>query len=1074
MSTLRLITSCSQRRLLEAFADNLCSSPPSPLEKDNIVVLSNGMSRWMSMELADRLGVSAGLEFSFPNDFLDRSFAAVLPRIHSSSLFTQTSLTWRIASQLPSLSQQDGFEQIATYLGDGRDDRRLLQISRSIASCFDQYTIFRPEMVLAWDDGNANDWQAHLWRAINRDCPGIHRAAMLKALHCHVSSGAAPDGILPRRVSLFGISYLPPFHLEALRLLSTYCDVTCYLLNPCGEYWGTIISRKNKSQITLQSGLPPEAEEYFETGNPLLSSLGTLGQEFFETLLGFGFEVEELDNAPEHSIPHSVASPSLLSAVQNDIITLFDRPSSEAMGVVALEDHSLQIHSCHGMLREMEILYDNLLAQFDELPDLEPRHIVVMIPDIEAYAPYISSVFGSRSTGRTQLPYTISDRSVRQESLFVEAFLKILDTVSGRFALHEILALLEHRAVMTRFDLDADELIAIRSWLTDCNVRWGVDAEHRANLGFPHYSDFSWKNGLDKLFLGYAMSADESTTFDGILPYPACSGRQAEVLGKLSGFITTVSDSINRMRVPHTLPEWADIFTDTVVQMLLADENDSTGPLVIAKALHSLREASSLYGFRQTITLDAVRDHLAETVARSGGGYGFMGGSITFCAMLPMRSIPMRVIWLAGMNDGQFPRTERPPGFSLMNGARRRGDRSLRDEDRYLFLEALMAAEDRFCISYNGQSDRDNSSIPPSVLIAELIDYISNGFIRSDGKTAASIFVRHPLQGFSPIYFDNSDPGHLFSYDRETCQAIESRRACGRSIREFTSGPLALDSTSVHQIDLQQMRRFLANPSTAFLDQRLRVTPFNPVEEPDDSEPFELDSLSRYSLSQDLVSALLKGSGYDECLSAVRSRGLLPPLAAGTAAFDAVWERSRQFAAMLEPRLGHPLEALSITCTGDRIQLLAVLDNCRSGKHIRWRNAVMKGKDMLSIWLDHLILNIAKTDGYPLQSMIIASDMTLELPPVEHASDILNDLLDLYCEGMKRPLRFFPETSWLFIKDGQLKAERSWRGDQRIGLPGECDNQAVALCFGCEDPWGEEFSALSKRIYGPLVAIMKK
>ncbi|MDD2581042.1 MAG: exodeoxyribonuclease V subunit gamma [Desulfuromonadaceae bacterium] len=1077
MPTLRLITSRSQRHLLEALAENICSSPLSPLEKENIVILSLGMSRWISMELATRLGVSAGLDFCFPNDLLDRSFRSVLPESQSSLPFTHSSLTWRIAAQLPLMSQLNGFEQIAAYLGDGRDDRRLLQISRTVADCFDQYTIFRPEIVLAWDSGKENNWQAQLWRAINRDCRGSHRAELLRDLHSHVSSGNPPVGplTLPRRVSLFGISYLPPFHLEALRLLSTYCDVSCYLLNPCGQYWGTIISEKRKSQITLQPTLHAEAEEYYETGNPLLSSLGTLGQEFFETLLEYGFEADELDCVPEIiSQNGEPESSSILSSIQHDILTLFDRTACDTKGITSSDDRSLQIHSCHGAMREMEVLYDNLLALFNELPDLEPRHIVVMIPDIETYAPYISSVFGSRSSGRPLIPYTVADRSVRRESLFVDAFLKILDAVPGRCALHEMLDLLESTAVMSRFDIDEDELVSIRAWLTDCNVRWGFDAGHRADLGFPHYTEFSWQAGLDKLFLGYAMAPDDNSSFSGILPYPACSGRRADTLGKLTEFITTVRENNLRLNAPHTLPEWADILTEISSKMLLDDTNDSGGPLVVAKALNDLREAATLHGFKQTIALNAVRDHLTAAVSGSGSGYGFMGGAVTFCAMLPMRSIPMRVVWLAGMNDGQFPRTERPPGFSLMNGARRRGDRSLREEDRYLFLEALMAAEDCFCISYNGQNDRDNSILPPSVLVSELIDYATQGFVGPDSISPPAVIIRHRLQGFSPLYFDGHDPEHLFSYDRESCQAVEARRISGRSHRLFIDEQLSIDAESTMQIDLPQLARFLANPAAAFLEQRLRVTPFNPAEEPDDSEPFSLDALSRYTLSQELVTRLLKGATYNECLSAARSSGALPPLSAGKAAFEAVWEKSRQFAAALEPQLGSPLEPLAVTFAGDRVQLHAVLENCRNGIHTRWRCASMKGKDRLAVWLDHLLLNIANTDGYPLRSTMIASDMTLELQPIDNASAVLHDLLDLYGEGMKRPLRFFPETSWRFLQDGLTKAETSWRGDQQRGIPGECDSQATALCFGGEEPWGEEFRVLAERIYGPLIAVMKR
>lgn len=408
-----------------------------------------------------------------------------------------------------------------------------------------------------------------------------------------------------------------------------------------------------------------------------------------------------------------------------------------------------------------------------------------------------------------------------------------------------------------------------------------------------------------------------------------------------------------------------------------------------------------------------------------------------------------------------------------MNGTRQRGDRSLRDEDRYLFLEALMAAKDRFCISYNGQSDRDNSSMPPSVLVGELIDYIANGFVGSGGITPASVLIRHRLQGFSPLYFDGHDPAHFFSYDRESCQAIEARRFSGPTSREFVGEPLPVDNEFILQIDLQQLRRFLANPVAAFLEHRLRVKPFNPAEEPDESEPFSLDPLSRYTLSQELVGQLLNGAEYDECFSAARSRGTLPPLSAGKSAFDSVWEKSRQFATMLEPLLGVPLEPITLAFNHNNVQLHAVLENCLSGTHLRWRCAGMKGKDRLSIWLDHIILNIAKRDGYPLQSMMIAADTVMELPPVGDAVAILSDLLDLYCDGMKRPLRFFPETSWQFLKEGQSKAETTWRGDQRRGLPGECDNQSVLLCFGNEEPWGEEFCTLAERVYGPLIAVIK-
>ncbi len=1073
MSTLRLITSNSQRCLAAALADNLSKSPVPPLERETIVVLSNGMARWVSMELAGLHGVSAGVDFRFPNDLLDSCFRSALPDSATSQPFTIEEMTWRIASRLPELSQTKGFEQIAAYLGNGSDDRQLLQISRTLADTFDQYTIFRPELVMGWDNGDGEDWQPRLWRAISSECKGEHRAALLSKFgHKMTTSGFIPNN-LPRRISLFGISYLPPFHLEALRLLSSHCEVACYLLNPCGQYWGNIISEKRMAGMELRTNHLSEAKEYYETGNPLLSSLGTLGQEFFESLLEYGFECEELDGEPTVSQLQTPADPlTLLATIKNDILTLNDRLFKNQISPISPNDPSLQIHTCHGPMREMEILYDNLLAIFDEIPDLEPRQVVVMIPDIENYAPYISAVFGNRVGGRPALPFSIADRSVRGESPFVEAFLNLLSLSSGRFGVNEVLNILEIPVVAARYDISSDELETLREWAHNCGVRWGLDGGHRAELGFPVFDDYSWQNGLDRLFLGYAMYSNGAGAFHGILPYPSIEGRQAVPLGKLSEFIGQLRRLHSDIAERKTLDQWADLLSGIVEKMLKGDDLDSAGQTAVARALNGLRESRFSSGFIQPVSLEAVRDILKQHLSQSGGGYGFMGGSITFCAMLPMRSIPMRVVCLAGMNDGQFPRTSRQPGFSLMSGNRKRGDRSLRDEDRYLFLEALMSAEERLYISYNGQSNRDNSIIPPSVLVSELQDYVGRFFIDSQTRKAPQILRCHRLQGFSSAYFDSDKDTNLFSYDQESCQAIEERRLTGFTQHAFISGELTGEELQSQRVDIRQLRRFLANPAAAFLERRMRISPFSPEEETDEREPFAVDGLSGYSLAQELVSHILQGGTSETVFCAVRSRGILPPLTAGKAAFDAAWSKSALFAAKVAPHLGEKLDRLEIDIELDDFRISGILDDITAVTQLRWRCTGMKGKDRLYSWLDHLLLNFMAPAGYPRESIMIASDLSMTLPPIENAAEILTDLLTLYAEGMRRPLPFFPQTSWDFLTDGIAKAEKSWNGDKRIGIPGESDNQSVRLCFGEAEPFGEEFCRLSERVYAPLKAIL--
>ena len=373
MGTLKVITSHSLTRLAASLADDLARSPASVLERETVVVLNTGMARWISMELATRQGVCAGIDFRFPNDVIDSCFRALFPDLPPSSAYTRDAMTWGIAARLPPLLSRPGFEQIAGYLGNGSDDRRLFQISRTLADLFDQYIIFRPEMILKWDNGLDDGWQSVLWRELASDQPGRHRAALLKGVGDRMTSGAIGNEALPRRIFLFGISYLPPFHLNAFSLLAHSIDITCYLQNPCGMYWGDIISRQRLAELALRD--TNDAEEYYDTGNPLLSSLGTLGQEFHDLLLEFGFDTVNLDNDDEPP------GATLLKGVQHDIRRLRDSGGRDEQTAVTADDRSLRIHSCHGPMREMEVLYDNLLAQFDELENLEPRQIAVMIPD---------------------------------------------------------------------------------------------------------------------------------------------------------------------------------------------------------------------------------------------------------------------------------------------------------------------------------------------------------------------------------------------------------------------------------------------------------------------------------------------------------------------------------------------------------------------------------------------------------------------------------------------------------------------------------------------------------------------
>ena len=1061
MGTLKVITSHSLTRLAAALATDLAGTPTPPLGRDTVVVLNPGMARWLSLEMAAIRGVAAGLDFPFPNQILDTCFRAVLPGLPDSSPFTRDAMAWRIAARLSGLLARPGFEQPARYLGIGHDDRRLLQISTVLADLFDQYIMFRPEMVLTWDKGRDDGWQSVLWREISIDCAGQHRAGHLRIFRERIKSGAQPVAPLPRRISLFGISYLPPFHLEAFSLLARFTDVTFYLQNPCGAFWGDIVSQRRLAELALQE--TPDAEEYYDTGNPLLSSLGTMGQEFHDMLLEHGFDTVDLDNG--------IGEPdadTLLKAIQGDIRWLRDSGGRDERHVAAPDDRSLLVHACHGPLREMEVLYDNLLAMFDELDDLEPRQIAVMIPDIESYAPYISAVFGTRSGGRPPIPFTIADRGQRRENPCIETFLRILGLPATRFGVNQVLELLESPAVLARFAITPDELETIREWLAETGVRWGLDARQRSELGFPAFEEFSWQAALDRLFLGYSLEPDSERLFHGILPFGAIEGRSALPLGKLAEFLHACRTVVERLAGRRTLTAWADTLAAIALDLILpVDAEDGLKPLFTA--LQTLAEAQEQCGFATPIGPEAVRECLTGLLDASGSGFGFLGGRVTFCAMLPMRSIPFRVICLCGMNDGIFPRTRRQPGFSLLSGRRRRGDRSLRDEDRYLFLETLVSARERLHISYTGQSDRDNSVIPPSVVVAELLDYVGRGFVEAETGSPPELLVTHRLQAFSPDYF----AGHarMFSYAGELGEALALRQRSGPSTRRFIGETLPDDPELLQRIDLRDLKRFLANPAAAFLAKRLGVRPFTPGGEVEEREPFRLDGLEAYGLRQDLVRRILSGADPAAAYEHARARGLLPPLGAGRAAFEKVLDEGRAFAGRVMPHLGQELEPLAVDFGHDGMALGGVLNGILGERHLAWRCAAMKARDRLDLWVEHLLLNALAPPGYPRESLLICNDLAMSLAPLDNAAELLADLLALYRNGLARPLPFFPQVSWLYLTEGMEKAEARWTADDHAPYPAESAEQSISICFGDTNPLSREFRELSQRVFEPLLLV---
>jgi exodeoxyribonuclease V gamma subunit len=1074
-----LYTSNRLEVLAQSLAEALREPLSSPFHPEVILVQSHGMQRWISMELARRHGIAANCRFPFPNTFVHELFSKILPSLPDRSPFDPDILTWSVMNLLPSCAKRAGFEILNAYLGDEKTGLKRYQLSQRIADLFDQYLLYRPHMVLGWEQGQDSHWQAKLWRQLIKKFGGKHRAALgrqlLQALHETAFSAAE----LPQRISVFGISTLPRFHLELLAAISRITQVNLFLMNPCKEYWGDIVSEKEWIRRTQTAGPESAAGEalHFEKGNRLLSSMGTQGRDFFDLINEFEYqELSRFEDPKGHD---------LLSCIQGDILNLRGEDPVHEKREISSTDTSICIHSCHSPMREMEVLHDQLLDMFETDEQLRPADVLVMTPDIEAYAPYIQAVFDLPPDNPGRIPFSIADRTIRKESLLADTFLALLDLQGSRFGATKILNLLESQPLRQRFGLTEKDLALVRKWILDTGIRWGINPQNRKDLGLPPFSENTWQEGLDRLLLGYAMPGRGEQLFCQIRPYDLLEGEDNQVLGRFLPFAEQVFQWVPELGQHRTLDQWAEHLARLLDTFFLPDDDSEREMQVIRNQLMELGTMQELGRFPEPVGLEVVKWHLAKSFEREGFGFGFLTGRVTFCAMLPMRSIPFKVVCLVGMNGDAYPRQSRRLGFDLMAQNPLPGDRSRRHDDRYLFLEAILSSRQRLYISYVGQDIRDNTPVVPSVLVSELMDYVHQEFFMSDLPILDRMVTPHRLQAFSPAYF--SGKSELFSYSTDYLETSESLLKERSAPPPFFSEGLNQPDEEWRHVQLEDLCRFFRNPARFLVGKRLGM--WGAWKEPilEDREPFEVKGLERFQMEQELLKKRLSGHEVPTLQEVTRASGRLPHGTVGDCVFEELGKGIEPFADQLEAYQAQPpLEPLDVDLHLSHFQLTGRILPVYAEGWVHYRYARLKPGDFLYAWIHHLALNSLGKRGYPRKSILAGLNpkgkerawQAWQFVPMDHAHRMLEDLLEHYWNGLVRPLHFFPDSSWVYAtatllqhknaKEALMRAGKTWQGSDFAG--GECEDEAYALCFADQDPLDSEFESISRAILEPLLA----
>ncbi|MDE0455881.1 MAG: exodeoxyribonuclease V subunit gamma [Chromatiales bacterium] len=1074
---------------------------------------------------------------------------------------------------------------VAGYLRDG-DPRKRLELADRLARMYDKCLLYRPDWIREWESGPAPHWQARLWQllvaadgtegahhwvnALDRFRAGLRerdrtggsertatapppespqrgpwsadsprtRAAGSASW---AESPSRPPG-WPRRACFFAVPSLSPSYLELICEAAREIEIHLFALNPCREYWGDIHSRR---EIDYRAGAADPDARYLTEGNELLAAWGRAGRDSIDGL------VEVHDAEWEE---HFVEPPGArrLAAVQRDILDLrlareAARPDGEPDGVPGrapdgapatprgerssaaepAPDDSIQVHVCHSPVREAEVLHDRLLAAFDAHPDLEPADVLVLAPDLDVYGPAVEAVFAS--AGR--VPCHVA-RARAVESRTMRAFLDLLSLPASRQGAETVLAPLAAPAIQARFGFGDADAATIREWVREAGIRWGVDEAHRGEEGLPATADHTWRHGLRRLLLGYAM-ADAGAPVAGLVPCRAGEAAfgigetDGELLGRFVSYCESVLGLRHRLGGRRGTAHWAAGLR-ALVRDFLADGSEpvergapirrtggSAGGALARELADEVGAVRALIrefeneasAGESPVPVEVVVDVLRERMQGTAREAARLTHGVTVASLGAGRIFPAGVVCVVGMNDGVFPRSPSAPSFDVVAAGRaRRGDRDVRYEDRFAFLEALLAARRCFIVTYAGRGLRDDAPIPPSVLVDELKDYLGRRF------PGESVEIRHPLQPFSPRCFEaTGDTGFatrgLFSYSHGMCEAANVLRAARTAEFEpqsrFAGVELPEPDASRRRVDLADLVGFFANPTRYFLRERLGVRLELDDLALEDEEPFELDGLERHRLQSDVWSQVQAGVEPERGAALLHGSGRLPQAGLGRIVHEDAREEVEPLEALLAPyrrALQAPSRSVDLDLGGFRIvgaiEHVAPDDgapgaheSCEPGSGgpgprtmVWWRLGRLRARDRIEVWLRQLAW-MAAGHG-PLEAVVVSRDRKSWRPatfsPPEDAREHLGRWLDAWWRGQSAPLPVFPETSLAYANaivraegDGDALAEAArekagfaWYGDQFTR--GECRDPYLALVYESGDPLTGGFEDLAERLLVPL------
>ena len=1046
--------------LADDLARLLASPLADPFTSEVVVVPARGVERWLTQRLSHRLGtgarggdgVCAGVRFLAPHSLV----SMLLGREHDDP-WSPDQLVWPLLEAIDDCLGERTFATLAHHLGHGDDEdersSRRYSVARRLAGLFSSYAVQRPQVLADWRAGRDLDgagadldadllWQAELWRRLEARVPS--QAPDLRHTDTLARLRAGGDGLeLPSRLSLFGHTRLPASEVELLDALSSMREVHLWLPQASPALWDSLAPTASEGPV--RRAVDPSARLVH---HPLLASLGRDSRELRRTL----------GPVAEQPSPGSAPLPqTLLGWLQADL-RANTAPAAEVRGgrTVTEEDRSVQVHACHGAARQVDVLREVLVGLLEDDPTLEPRDILVMCPDIESYAPLISAGFGladvadatsgARAHPAHQLRVRLADRALGATNPLLGIAASLVEVAGGRMTATEVLDLAAADPVRLRFGFTDDHLERIADWVRDAGIRWGHDREHRGRFGLD-LDDNTWLVGMRRILLGAAMSGQGHRHVGRTLPLDDVGDGDLDLLGRFAEFIDRLHGFTTRAAGSTSATDWSQALIEAVDSLTAVTRDDIWQD---AQFHREMERIASGPGANTTRLRHAdVRALLARSLRGRPTRSNFRTGTLTVCTMVPMRSVPHRVVALVGLDDGTFPRVSSVDGDDVLARRPLTGERDLRSEDRQLLLDAIGAATEHLVITYTGRGEHTGSEHPPAVPVGELIDALELTAVPAGSTSVREhVVVEHPLQPFDEL---NLTAGALiprtpFTFDRTALAGATAARSPQLAVRELVPTPLPSvehpDGEPI-PVSLADLQEFYRHPVKAFLRSRLRISTPRDGDEDKDAVPISLDGLEQWDVGDRLVHDVLGGADPQSAMVAEQLRGLLPPDELGVGVLEGIVARVRPLVDYASVLRQGPSRALDIDIDLGSHRLTGTVSDLYGNNLVTVSFSNLSAKHRIAAWINALALAAGAPDEnwtvHTVGKYRSSGKFSMIKPlPRDESVEMLRTLVQIQQQGLREPLPLPLKTSLAWAEehchvlrgrdaDPDAAALREWR-----------------------------------------------